>query len=174
MFYDNTDSSCLNNSLCWYHDTKTNRRIRLSIAVFNSEWSRCSRCGMNTPQRSTGRRLRVGSVSYRGDGLCTDGREVDRLINCTIYFSDEGAAGGGQSEDPDRCRMTGLDVHHVALDKVQPEWDFLHTFVNAIHALFGLGENDVRLLVKACQYTHDCPPILKHEKHRTCATGGGA
>jgi len=37
--------------------------------------------------------------------------------------------------------------HHVAFDKIETQWDLLDAFVRAEDAFFGIGEDDVRLLV---------------------------
>ena len=43
------------------------------------------------------------------------------------------------------------DAHHLALDEVETERDLLDTFVDAVDALLGVGEDDVGFLVKARQ-----------------------
>jgi hypothetical protein len=45
--------------------------------------------------------------------------------------------------------MKEVDVHHVTLDEVEPERDLLDTLVDAIDALFGVGEDYVGFLVVA-------------------------
>lgn len=40
-------------------------------------------------------------------------------------------------------------VHHIALDEVEAERDLLDALVDAVDALFGVGEDDVGLLVVA-------------------------
>jgi hypothetical protein len=80
------------------------------------------------------------------------------------------------------------NTHHVTLDEVESEWDFLDPFFHAVHALLGLGEDHVRFLVEPCEHSllnkrvgaelsgdrercgtnvthHDRPAILEHEQY---------
>ena len=45
----------------------------------------------------------------------------------------------------------GWNAHHVSFDEVETERDLLDTFVDAVDALLGVGEDDVGFLVEARQ-----------------------
>lgn len=46
------------------------------------------------------------------------------------------------------CHTVMVSLHHVSFDKVQAQRHFLHPFLHAVYSLYGVGQDNVRALVK--------------------------
>jgi len=86
-------------------------------------------------------------VSNGWDGFGTDSREIDCIVAFFVNLTDE--------DD------------HVTFDEVEPQGYLLDALIRAVNAFFGIGEDDVRFLVIACEDADDGASILEDEENAT-------
>jgi hypothetical protein len=75
------------------------------------------------------------------------------------------------------CEVSESYAHHVSFEEVHAEFDDLDALVHAVHALGAVGEDDVRLLVKASQhslrYTRTCQRVAWEKREEDARPASG-